>query len=36
LTDLKIKVEASDVAMKVLTDEIERLKKQVEKIVTLL
>jgi hypothetical protein len=30
LTDLKIKAEASDVAMKVQTDEIDRLKKQVE------
>jgi hypothetical protein len=30
LTDLKIKAEASDVVMKVHTDEIERLKKQVE------
>jgi hypothetical protein len=30
LTDLKIKAEALDVAMKVQTNEIERLKKQVE------
>jgi hypothetical protein len=36
LTDLKIKAEASDVAMKVQTDEIERLKKQVETTETLL
>ena len=36
LTDLKIKVEASDVAMEVQTDEIERLKKQVETTETLL
>jgi hypothetical protein len=35
LTDLKIKAEASDVAMKVQTDEIERLKKQVETTETL-
>jgi hypothetical protein len=33
---LKIKVEASDVAMKVQTDEIERLKKQGETTETLL
>jgi hypothetical protein len=36
LTDLKIKAEASDVAMKVQTDDIERLKKQVETTETLL
>jgi hypothetical protein len=35
-TYLKIKVEASDVAMKVQTDEIEMLKKQVETTETLL
>jgi hypothetical protein len=35
LTDLKIKAEASDVALKVQTDEIERLKKQVETTETL-
>jgi hypothetical protein len=33
---LKIKVEASDVAMKVQTDEIERLEKQVETTETIL
>jgi predicted type IV restriction endonuclease len=36
LTDLMIKPEASDVATKVQTDEIERLKKQVETTETLL
>jgi predicted nucleic acid-binding Zn-ribbon protein len=36
LTDLKIKAEASDVAMKVQTNETERLKKQVETTETLL
>jgi chaperonin cofactor prefoldin len=36
LTQLKIKAEASDVAMKVQTNEIERLKKQVETTETLL
>jgi hypothetical protein len=36
LTDLKIKAQASDVAMKVQTDEIERLKKQAKTIETLL
>jgi hypothetical protein len=36
LTDLKIKAQASDVAMKVQTDVIERLKKQVETTQTLL
>jgi hypothetical protein len=36
LTDLKIKAQASDVAMKVQTDEIERLKKQAKAIETLL
>ena len=36
LTDLKINAEASDVAMKVQTYEIERLKKQVETTETLL
>jgi hypothetical protein len=36
LTDLKIKAQASDVAMKVQTGEIERLKKQVETTETLL
>jgi chaperonin cofactor prefoldin len=36
LTNLKIKAEASDVAMKVHTNEIEMLKKQVETTETLL
>jgi hypothetical protein len=36
LTDLKIKAQASDVEMKVQTDVIERLKKQVETTQTLL
>jgi chaperonin cofactor prefoldin len=36
LKDLKIKAEASDVAMKVQTDENERLKKQIETIETFL
>ena len=36
LTDLKIKAQASDVAMKLQTDEIERLKKQVQATETLL
>jgi hypothetical protein len=36
LTDLMIKPEASDVATKVQTDEIETLKKQVETTETLL
>jgi hypothetical protein len=36
LTDLKIKTQASDVAIKVQTDEIEWLKKQVETTETLL
>ena len=36
LTDLKIKAQASDVAMKLQIDEIERLKKQVQATETLL
>jgi hypothetical protein len=36
LTNLEIKAEASYVAMEVQTDEIERLKKQVESTETLL
>jgi chaperonin cofactor prefoldin len=36
LKDLKIKAEASDVAIKVQTDENERLKKQIETIETFL
>jgi hypothetical protein len=36
LIDLKIKAEASDVAMKVQTDGLDRLKKQVETTETLL
>jgi hypothetical protein len=36
LTNIKIMVEESDVAMNVQTDEIERLKKQVETTETLL